>query len=42
MISIRNVTKYYPMKDGKVHYVLKDVSLDLPSGKNIGVLGPNG
>ena len=42
MISIQNVTKYYPMKGGAIHYVLKDVSLEIPSNHSIGVLGPNG
>jgi capsular polysaccharide transport system ATP-binding protein len=42
MISIQNVTKYYPMKGGATHYVLKDVSLEIPSNHSIGVLGPNG
>jgi len=42
MISIQNVTKYYPMKGGAIHYVLKDVSIEIPSDHSIGVLGPNG
>ena len=42
MISIRNVTKYYPMKGGKLHYVLRDVNLEIPSNLSIGILGPNG
>ena len=42
MISIQNVTKYYLMRGGKPHYVLRDVSLEIPSDKNIGILGPNG
>ena len=42
MISIQNVTKYYPLKRGKLHYVLRDVSLEIPSNQSIGILGPNG
>ena len=42
MIKIRNVTKHYPMRGGGLHYVMKDVSLDIPSNKSIGILGPNG
>ncbi len=42
MIKIDHVTKYYPLKGGKLHYVLKDVSLEIPSNHSIGVLGPNG
>ncbi len=41
MISLQNVTKYYPTKSGP-HYVLRDVTLDLPMDKNIGVFGVNG
>lgn len=42
MISIENVTKYYPMKGGEMHYVLKNLSLEIPSRRSIGILGPNG
>jgi len=42
MIRLKNVTKYYPMEAGKKHYVIKDVTLDIPPGKSLGVLGPNG
>ena len=41
MISLQNVTKYFPSKYGR-HYVLRDVTLDLPLDKNIGVFGING
>lgn len=42
MIRLQNLTKYYPLKDGERHYVLKDVTLDIPSNENLGILGPNG
>ena len=42
MIKIRNVTKHYPIRGGGLHYVMKNVSLDIPSNKSIGILGPNG
>jgi len=42
MITLRNVTKYYPMQDRKSHYVLRDVSLEIPSNRSIAILGPNG
>ena len=42
MISIRNVTKYYPMRKGEVHYVLKDVNLEIPSHHSVAIIGPNG
>ncbi|MFM5253295.1 ABC transporter ATP-binding protein [Aeromonas hydrophila] len=41
MITLENVTKYYPTKFGR-HYVLKDVSYTLPGDRNIGILGANG
>ncbi len=41
MITFDNVTKYYPTPKGR-HYILKDVSLELPGDKNIGVFGANG
>jgi capsular polysaccharide transport system ATP-binding protein len=41
MIELRNLTKYYPVKNG-VRYILNDVSLVIPSGVNLAVLGPNG
>ena len=41
MIEIRNLTKYYPVKNG-LRYVLRDVSLTIPSRTNLAILGPNG
>ena len=41
MIELKNVTKYFQTKIGK-KYILKDVSLIIPSDKNIGILGRNG
>lgn len=41
MIELRHVTKTYPVKNG-LRYVLRDVSLVIPSRANIAVLGPNG
>ena len=41
MIELRNLTKYYPVKNG-VRYVLRDISLTIPSRTNLAVLGPNG
>ena len=42
MITLKNVTKYYPMRGGKIHYVFRDVSLEIPGNQSIGILGPNG
>jgi capsular polysaccharide transport system ATP-binding protein len=41
MIEIRNLTKYYPVKGG-LRYVMRDVSLTIPSRTNLAILGPNG
>lgn len=41
MISLSNVSKFYSTKQGR-HYILNDVSIDLPIDRSIGVLGPNG
>ena len=41
MIELRNVTKYYTAKGG-LKYILRGVSLTIPSRRNIAVLGPNG
>ncbi|HDZ8880556.1 ABC transporter ATP-binding protein [Aeromonas dhakensis] len=41
MITLENVSKYYPTKFGR-HYVLKNVSFTLPGDRNIGILGANG
>lgn len=41
MIKLKNVTKYYKVKGNK-KYVLKDVSLEIPTNKNIAILGTNG
>jgi capsular polysaccharide transport system ATP-binding protein len=41
MIELRNLTKSYPVKNG-LRYVLRDVSLTIPSRTNLAVLGPNG
>ena len=41
MIELRNLTKSYPVQNG-VRYVLRDVSLVIPSRTNLAILGPNG
>lgn len=41
MIRLENLTKYYPSKIGK-QYIFKDVSFEIPSNHNIGILGSNG
>lgn len=41
MIELKGVTKYFKTKHGK-KYILKDVSMVIPSYKNIGILGRNG
>lgn len=41
MIEIKNATKYYKTQ-GKNKYILKNVSLKIPSDLNVGLLGKNG
>jgi len=41
MIELKNVTKYFRTKNSR-KYILKDVTMTIPSGKNIGILGRNG
>jgi capsular polysaccharide transport system ATP-binding protein len=41
MIELKNVTKYFQTKHGK-NYILKDMSITIPSDTNIGILGRNG
>ena len=41
MIQLDHVSKWYPSKQGR-HHVLKDVSLTIPSGVNVGIFGRNG
>lgn len=41
MIELTSVTKYYKTNVGK-HYVIKDATLVIPEGKNVGILGRNG
>jgi len=41
MIELKNVTKYFKTKTGK-KYILKNMSIVIPSDKNIGILGRNG
>jgi len=41
MIELKNVTKFFKTQNGR-NYILKDVSIVIPSNKNIGILGRNG
>lgn len=41
MIRLESLSKYYPSKQGK-KYIFRDVNLELPTDRNVGVLGPNG
>ncbi|MDP5029227.1 ABC transporter ATP-binding protein [Paraglaciecola sp.] len=41
MIKLENITKYYPSKRGN-QYIFKNLSFEIPSGHNIGILGANG
>lgn len=41
MIEIRNLNKWFPTKSGR-SYVFRDLNINLPMDKSIGVLGRNG
>jgi capsular polysaccharide transport system ATP-binding protein len=41
MIRLEKITKYYPSKLGN-QYIFKDLTFDIPSQHNIGILGANG
>lgn len=41
MIKLINVSKYFVTPFGR-HYVFRDVSIELPLDRNVGVIGPNG
>jgi capsular polysaccharide transport system ATP-binding protein len=41
MIRLENVTKSYPLRDGR-KYLMRNVTLDLPRGRSVGLLGRNG
>ena len=41
MIRLDNVTKFFKTKKGK-KYILKNVSMTIPEGVNVGILGING
>lgn len=41
MIELKNITKYFKI-DGKKKYILKNVTLTIASGINLGILGRNG
>ena len=41
MIRLVNVAKFYVTPFGR-HYVFRDVNLELPLDRNVGVIGPNG
>jgi capsular polysaccharide transport system ATP-binding protein len=41
MIELKHVSKFFKTKEGR-KYILKNVTITLPSHKNIGILGRNG
>ena len=41
MIRIENISKSYATPKGR-HYVFKNLSIDLPSGKSVALIGRNG
>jgi len=41
MIELRNISKSYRTANGR-HYVFRDLSLTIPSGRNVALIGRNG
>ncbi|UTW56253.1 ABC transporter ATP-binding protein [Kordiimonas sp. SCSIO 12610] len=41
MISLKNVSKYYPTRFGP-NYILKDLNIDIPDDRDVAILGKNG
>ena len=41
LVSIKNLKKYFPTRGGTLHAV-DDISLDIPRGKTLGVVGESG
>ncbi|QBY03355.1 ABC transporter ATP-binding protein [Thalassotalea sp. HSM 43] len=41
MITLRNLTKFYPSKIGR-QYILNNINFEIPSNHNIAILGRNG
>lgn len=41
MIRFDEVSKYYPSSQGR-KYIFRDVSIEIPTDRSIGILGPNG
>lgn len=41
MIRLNNITKYYPSKLGN-QYIFKDLTFEIPTKRNIAILGKNG
>ena len=42
MIKIENLSRDYKLGDGTDFFALKDISIEIPKGIFIGVLGPSG
>ena len=39
MIALNNITKSYRTKHGR-HYIFRNLTLNIPHGSNIGIIGP--
>ncbi len=42
IISLRNITKAFPMEMGDVHQVLFDINFDISAGEFVAIMGPSG
>ncbi|MCP5325095.1 MAG: ABC transporter ATP-binding protein [Oceanospirillaceae bacterium] len=41
MIRFQNFSKFYPTRNGR-SYIFRDVNIELPTDRNLAILGPNG
>ena len=42
MIKLDNISKYYHLNGGAKHYVIKNLSLEIPTNNSVAILGANG
>lgn len=42
LLSVRNLTKHFPARNGRIVHALEDVSFDVPRGATVGLVGESG